>query len=397
MKGNLHDTHKKQETAVLVAIDYKFKPKGQAEEYLDELEFLTETAGAKTLKKFTQKLDHPFSATYIGTGKLEEIKHYVMEHEPSMVIFDDELSPSQIRNLQNELNVKILDRSNLILDIFASRAQSAQAKTQVELAQMQYLLPRLTRMWTHLSKQQGGIGMKGPGETQIETDRRIILDKISLLKKRLDNIDKQNLTRRSNRDGIIRVALVGYTNVGKSTIMNVLSKSDVLAENKLFATLDSTVRKVVLENTPFLLSDTVGFIRKLPHQLIECFKSTLDEVREADLLIHVVDISHPNFMEHVQVVQQTLEDIKSDHKPVIMVFNKIDLYHPQARGLDEETGEELPELGVEENLEHLKKSWMSKENTPVVFISAQKKQNMEELRDKLTKTVQSLYALNAID
>lgn len=397
MKGNLHDTHKKQETAVLVAIDYKFKPKGQAEEYLDELEFLTETAGAKTLKKFTQKLDHPFSATYIGTGKLEEIKHYVIEHEPSMVIFDDELSPSQIRNLQNELNVKILDRSNLILDIFASRAQSAQAKTQVELAQMQYLLPRLTRMWTHLSKQQGGIGMKGPGETQIETDRRIILDKISLLKKRLDNIDKQNLTRRSNRDGIIRVALVGYTNVGKSTIMNVLSKSDVLAENKLFATLDSTVRKVVLENTPFLLSDTVGFIRKLPHQLIECFKSTLDEVREADLLIHVVDISHPNFMEHVQVVQQTLEDIKSDHKPVIMVFNKIDLYHPQARGLDEETGEELPELGVEENLEHLKKSWMSKENTPVVFISAQKKQNMEELRDKLTKTVQSLYALNAID
>jgi len=342
LKGKIHDTHKKQETAVLVAIDYKFKPKGQADEYLDELEFLTETAGAKTLKKFTQKLDHPFSATYVGTGKLEEIKLYVQEHEPSMVIFDDELSPSQIRNLENTLNVKILDRSNLILDIFASRAQSAQAKTQVELAQMQYLLPRLTRMWTHLSKQQGGIGMKGPGETQIETDRRIILDKISLLKKRLENIDKQNLTRRSNRGGIVRVALVGYTNVGKSTIMNVLSKSDVLAENKLFATLDSTVRKVVLENTPFLLSDTVGFIRKLPHQLIECFKSTLDEVREADLLIHVVDISHPNFMEHIQVVNQTLEDIKSDHKPVIMVFNKIDMYHPQARGLDEETGEEIP-------------------------------------------------------
>ncbi len=396
MKGKIHDTHKKQETAVLVAIDYKFKPKGQADEYLDELEFLTETAGAKTLKKFTQKLDHPFSATYVGTGKLEEIKLYVQEHEPSMVIFDDELSPSQIRNLENTLNVKILDRSNLILDIFASRAQSAQAKTQVELAQMQYLLPRLTRMWTHLSKQQGGIGMKGPGETQIETDRRIILDKISLLKKRLENIDKQNLTRRSNRGGIVRVALVGYTNVGKSTIMNVLSKSDVLAENKLFATLDSTVRKVVLENTPFLLSDTVGFIRKLPHQLIECFKSTLDEVREADLLIHVVDISHPNFMEHIQVVNQTLEDIKSDHKPVIMVFNKIDMYHPQARGLDEETGEELPELSMEENLDHLKKSWMSKENTPVVFISAQKKQNIEELRDKLTKTVASLYELNAL-
>jgi len=396
LKGKIHDTHKKQETAVLVAIDYKFKPKGQADEYLDELEFLTETAGAKTLKKFTQKLDHPFSATYVGTGKLEEIKLYVQEHEPSMVIFDDELSPSQIRNLENTLNVKILDRSNLILDIFASRAQSAQAKTQVELAQMQYLLPRLTRMWTHLSKQQGGIGMKGPGETQIETDRRIILDKISLLKKRLENIDKQNLTRRSNRGGIVRVALVGYTNVGKSTIMNVLSKSDVLAENKLFATLDSTVRKVVLENTPFLLSDTVGFIRKLPHQLIECFKSTLDEVREADLLIHVVDISHPNFMEHIQVVNQTLEDIKSDHKPVIMVFNKIDMYHPQARGLDEETGEELPELSMEENLDHLKKSWMSKENTPVVFISAQKKQNIEELRDKLTKTVASLYELNAL-
>lgn len=397
MKGKLHDTHKKQETAVLVAIDYKFKPKGQADEYLDELAFLTETAGAITLKKFTQKLDHPFSATYVGTGKLEEIKLYVQEHEPNMVIFDDELSPSQIRNLENALNVKILDRSNLILDIFASRAQSAQAKTQVELAQMQYLLPRLTRMWTHLSKQQGGIGMKGPGETQIETDRRIILEKVSLLKKRLENIDKQNLTRRSNRDGIIRVTIVGYTNVGKSTIMNVLSKSDVLAENKLFATLDSTVRKVVLENTPFLLTDTVGFIRKLPHQLIECFKSTLDEVREADLLVHVVDISHPNFMEHIHVVQQTLEDIKSDHKPVIMVFNKIDLYHPQARGLDEETGEELPELSMEENLEHLKKSWMSKENTPVVFISAQKKQNMEELRDKLTKTVASLYQLNAID
>jgi len=397
LKGKLHDTHKKQETAVLVAIDYKFKPKGQADEYLDELAFLTETAGAITLKKFTQKLDHPFSATYVGTGKLEEIKLYVQEHEPNMVIFDDELSPSQIRNLENALNVKILDRSNLILDIFASRAQSAQAKTQVELAQMQYLLPRLTRMWTHLSKQQGGIGMKGPGETQIETDRRIILEKVSLLKKRLENIDKQNLTRRSNRDGIIRVTIVGYTNVGKSTIMNVLSKSDVLAENKLFATLDSTVRKVVLENTPFLLTDTVGFIRKLPHQLIECFKSTLDEVREADLLVHVVDISHPNFMEHIHVVQQTLEDIKSDHKPVIMVFNKIDLYHPQARGLDEETGEELPELSMEENLEHLKKSWMSKENTPVVFISAQKKQNMEELRDKLTKTVASLYQLNAID
>lgn len=397
LKGKLYDTHKEQETAVLVGIDYKFGPKGQIDEHLDELEFLAETAGAKTLRKFTQKLDHPHSRTYVGEGKLEEIHFYVEEHEPNMVIFDDELSPSQIRNLEKALQVKILDRSNLILDIFASRAQSAQAKTQVELAQMQYLLPRLTRMWTHLSKQQGGIGMKGPGETQIETDRRIILDKISLLKKRLDNIDKQNLTRRSNRDDKVRVALVGYTNVGKSTIMNLLSKSDVLAENKLFATLDSTVRKVVLENIPFLLSDTVGFIRKLPHQLIECFKSTLDEVREADLLLHVVDISHPNFMDHIRVVQETLKDIKSDHKPVIMVFNKIDLYHPQARGIDEIFEEELPEMSVEENLEHLKKSWMSRENTPVVFISAQKKQNIEELREKITRTVASIYELNALD
>ena len=397
MKGKLHDTHKLQETAVLVGIDYKSKPKEQVQEYLDELAFLTETAGAKTLRKFTQKLDHPHSRTFVGEGKLEEIRLYVDEHKASMVIFDDELSPSQQRNLEIALNVKILDRNNLILDIFATRAQTAQAKTQVELAQLQYLLPRLTRMWTHLSKQQGGIGMKGPGETQIETDRRIILDKISLLKKRLADIDKQSLTRRSNRDGIVRVALVGYTNVGKSTIMNLLSKSDVLAENKLFATLDSTVRKVVLDNTPFLLSDTVGFIRKLPHQLIECFKSTLDEVREADLLLHVVDISHPNFMDQIEVVKETLKDIKVDHKPVIMVFNKIDLYHPQARGLDEISGEELPELSVEENLDHLKKSWMSRENSPVVFISAHKKQNIEELREKISRTVASLYEINALE
>lgn len=395
MKGKLHDTHKLQETAVLVGIDYKSKPKEHVHEYLDELAFLTETAGAKTLKKFTQKLDHPHSRTYVGEGKLEEIRLYVEEHKANMVIFDDELSPSQLRNLETELNVKILDRNNLILDIFATRAQTAQAKTQVELAQLQYLLPRLTRMWTHLSKQQGGIGMKGPGETQIETDRRIILDKISLLKKRLAEIDRQNLTRRSNRDGKVRVALVGYTNVGKSTIMNLLSKSEVLAENKLFATLDSTVRKVVFDNTPFLLSDTVGFIRKLPHQLIECFKSTLDEVREADLLLHVVDISHPSFMEHIQVVKETLEDIKTDHKPVIMVFNKIDLYKPEANDLMEE--ENLPELSAEENLDHLKKSWMSKENTPVVFISAHKKQNIEELREKISRTVASLYEMNALE
>lgn len=397
MKGKLHDTHKKQETAVLVGIDYKSAPKGQAEEYLDELAFLAETAGAKTLKKFTQKLNHPHSRTFVGEGKLEEIALYVKEHEPSMVIFDDELSPSQIRNLEKELNVKILDRSNLILDIFASRAQTAQAKTQVELAQLQYLLPRLTRMWTHLSKQQGGIGMKGPGETQIETDRRIILDKISLLKQRLKDIDKQNFTRRNNRGDKVRVALVGYTNVGKSTLMNLLSKSDVLAENKLFATLDATVRKVVLDNTPFLLSDTVGFIRKLPHELIECFKSTLDEVREADLLLHVVDVSHPNFEEHIRVVKETLKDIKADHKPVILVFNKIDLYHPaQGNPLDEFTEEAIP-LSDEEHLLHLKKSWMAKENTPVIFVSAFKKLNIDELRDKLVKTVSSLGDLKELE
>lgn len=397
MKGKLHDTHKKQETAVLVGIDYKMAPKGQAEEYLDELAFLAETAGAKTLKKFTQKLNHPHSRTFVGEGKLEEIALYVKEHEPSMVIFDDELSPSQIRNLEKELNVKILDRSNLILDIFASRAQTAQAKTQVELAQLQYLLPRLTRMWTHLSKQQGGIGMKGPGETQIETDRRIILDKISLLKQRLKDIDKQNYTRRNNRGDKVRVALVGYTNVGKSTLMNLLSKSEVLAENKLFATLDATVRKVVLENTPFLLSDTVGFIRKLPHELIECFKSTLDEVREADLLLHVVDVSHPNFEEHIRVVKETLKDIKADHKPVILVFNKIDLYHPAKDNLLAHFSEETPALTDEEHLTHLKKSWMAKENSPVIFVSAHKKQNLDELRDKLVKTVSSLTALKDLE
>ncbi len=395
LKRKLHETTPEQETAFLVAVDYKSAPKGQAEEYLGELEFLAETAGAKTLRKFTQKLDHPHSRTYIGEGKLEEIRLYVEEEKPSMVIFDDELSPSQIRNLEKALDKKILDRSHLILDIFASRAQTAQAKTQVELAQMQYLLPRLTRMWTHLSKQQGGIGMKGPGETQIETDRRIILDKISLLKERLRDIDKQSVTRRSNRDDKIRVALVGYTNVGKSTIMNVLSKSEVLAENKLFATLDSTVRKVVLDNIPFLLSDTVGFIRKLPHQLIECFKSTLDEVREADLLLHVVDISHPRFEEHIRVVKETLKDIKADDKPVIMIFNKIDLYElpDQDAGL---FNEEIV-LSEEESLAQLKKTWMARENSPVIFISAEKKNNIDELREKLTRTVESLYAFKAME
>ncbi len=397
MKGKLYDTRPKQETAVLVGIDYKMQPKNESAEHLEELEFLAETAGALTLRKFTQKLDHPHAKTFVGAGKLEEIRLYAEEHKPDMVIFDDELSPSQSRNLEKTLNCKILDRSNLILDIFASRAKTAQAKTQVELAQMQYLLPRLTRMWTHLSKQQGGIGMKGPGETQIETDRRIILDKISLLKKRLQDIDKQSLTRRSNRDDKVRVALVGYTNVGKSTLMNLFSKSDVLAENKLFATLDSTVRKIVWENTPFLLTDTVGFIRKLPHQLVECFKSTLDEVREADLLLHVVDISHPSFNDHIRVVKETLKDIGADHKPVILVFNKIDQYDPKQNLDDAFRSEEEAELEPEANLEHLKSSWMSKENAPVIFVSAHKKQNIDELRQKMLTTIRSIYELHAYE
>lgn len=378
-----------------MGIDYKQSPKGQTEEYLDELAFLAETAGAITLKKFTQRLDKPHSRTFIGEGKLEEIKLYCEEHKPDMVIFDDELSPAQCRNIEKELNLKVLDRSNLILDIFASRARTAQAKTQVELAQMQYLLPRLTRMWTHLSKQQGGIGMKGPGESQIETDRRLILDKIALLKRKLQDIDKQNLTRRSNRDDKVRVALVGYTNVGKSTLMNLLSKAEVLAENKLFATLDSTVRKVVLDEVPFLLSDTVGFIRKLPHQLIECFKSTLDEVREADLLLHVVDISHPNFEEHINVVKETLKDLKVGHKPSIMVFNKMDAYHFQTADADDPEKPEV--LSETEQLERLKKSWMAKENTPVIFISATTKANIDELRTKILQTVKSIYAIHSLE
>lgn len=395
MRAKFYDTRPKQETAVLVGIDYKQSPKGQTEEYLDELAFLAETAGAITLKKFTQRLDKPHSRTFIGEGKLEEIKLYCEEHKPDMVIFDDELSPAQCRNIEKELNLKVLDRSNLILDIFASRARTAQAKTQVELAQMQYLLPRLTRMWTHLSKQQGGIGMKGPGESQIETDRRLILDKIALLKRKLQDIDKQNLTRRSNRDDKVRVALVGYTNVGKSTLMNLLSKAEVLAENKLFATLDSTVRKVVLDEVPFLLSDTVGFIRKLPHQLIECFKSTLDEVREADLLLHVVDISHPNFEEHINVVKETLKDLKVGHKPSIMVFNKMDAYHFQTADADDPEKPEV--LSETEQLERLKKSWMAKENTPVIFISATTKANIDELRTKILQTVKSIYAIHSLE
>ncbi|RZJ63145.1 MAG: GTPase HflX, partial [Flavobacterium sp.] len=334
-KQKFYDTAIKQERAVLVGVVTPGEKEEQTKEYLDELAFLVDTAGGKVEKVFTQKMLKPERATFVGTGKLEEIKAYVKSEEIDTVVFDDELSPSQLRNIDRELGVKVLDRSNLILDIFASRAQTAQAKTQVELAQLQYVLPRLTGMWTHLERQKGGIGMRGPGETQIESDRRIILNKISLLKERLRNIDRQNETQRKNRGQLIRVALVGYTNVGKSTIMNMLSKSEVFAENKLFATLDTTVRKVVIENLPFLLSDTVGFIRKLPHHLVECFKSTLDEVREADLLIHVVDVSHPNFEDQINTVNETLKDIGAIDKDMILVFNKIDAYvSPEVEGDD---------------------------------------------------------------
>ena len=355
----------------------------QTKEYLDELAFLVETAGGLVEKNFTQKMLKPERATFVGTGKLEEIKAYVKSEEIDTVVFDDELSPSQLRNIDRELGVKVLDRSNLILDIFASRAQTAQAKTQVELAQLQYVLPRLTGMWTHLERQKGGIGMRGPGETQIESDRRIILNKISLLKERLRNIDKQNETQRKNRGELIRVALVGYTNVGKSTIMNMLSKSEVFAENKLFATLDTTVRKVVIENLPFLLSDTVGFIRKLPHHLVECFKSTLDEVREADLLIHVVDVSHPNFEDQIHIVNETLKDIGAIDKDMILVFNKIDAYvSPEVE--DEDGDGKL-------TIEDFKKSWMSHGKVPVLFISATEKENIEEFKTLLYDKVKAAH------
>ncbi|RYG00589.1 MAG: GTPase HflX, partial [Chitinophagaceae bacterium] len=344
-----------------------------------------DTAGGKVEKFFTQKMLKPDRATFVGTGKLEEIKAYVKAEEIDIVVFDDELSPSQLRNIERELQVKILDRSNLILDIFAGRAQTAQAKTQVELAQLQYLLPRLTRMWTHLERQKGGIGMRGPGESQIESDRRMILEKITLLKERLKLIDRQNETQRKNRGALIRVALVGYTNVGKSTIMNMLSKSDVFAENKLFATLDTTVRKVVIENLPFLLSDTVGFIRKLPHHLVECFKSTLDEVREADILVHVVDVSHPNFEDQIHTVNETLNDLGARDKDTIMIFNKIDAYvTPET---DEYNEEEIAPL----TLADFKKSWMAHHNAPAIFISATQKENVEEFKELLYDKVKNIH------
>lgn len=374
---------KQEERVVLVSVCRQGQSDAQTIEYLDELEFLALTAGAVSIRRFTQKLEYPDPRTYVGKGKLEEITTFVKGQAIGIVIFDDELTPSQLRNVEKIVGCKVLDRTTLILDIFASRARTAQARTQVELAQYQYLLPRLTRMWTHLEKQRGGIGMRGPGETEIETDRRVIRDKLSKLKEKLREIDKQNLTRRKSRDNIVRVALVGYTNVGKSTLMNLLSKSDVFAENKLFATLDTTVRKVVYGNTPFLLSDTVGFIRKLPHNLVESFKSTLDEVREADILLHVVDISHPNFEAQIDVVNQTLADIGAADKQVLMVFNKIDAYQYVQKDSDDLT----PATKENVSLEELKNSWLSKGHQSSVFISAAKGLNIAELREKLTAMV----------
>ena len=376
------------EKAVFVGVIKQGDEERQVMEYLDELEFLAETAGAIGVKKFIQKVDRPDSRRYIRSGKLQEIKEYIEENEIEVVIFDDELSPTQLRNIERELNIRILDRTNLILDIFAQRAKTAYAKMQVELAQYQYLLPRLTRMWTHLERQKGGIGMRGPGETQIETDRRIIQDKIAKLKEQLKKVDKQMASQRGNRGSLVRISLVGYTNVGKSTLMNLLAKSDVFAENKLFATLDTTVRKVVIENVPFLLSDTVGFIRKLPHQLVEAFKSTLDEVREADILMHVVDISHPNFEEHIRVVEETLKDIKAIDKPIFVVFNKIDAYRYEE--YDEFSLE--PKQQINYTLEEFKNSWIAKENTPCIFISAKDKVGIDKLRGDLYKMVAEIHA-----
>ncbi len=377
------------EKSIIVGIVTQNQSEDKLNEYLDELEFLTFTAGGTVVKRFSQKMDKPNPKTFVGTGKLEEIKYYIKDNDITTVIFDDELTPSQSKNITKELDCKVLDRTNLILDIFAQRAETSYARTQVELAQCQYLLPRLTGMWTHLERQKGGIGMRGPGETEIETDRRIVRDRISLLKDKIKVIDKQMATQRSNRGAMVRVALVGYTNVGKSTLMNAVGKSDVFVENKLFATLDTTVRKTVIKNLPFLLSDTVGFIRKLPTQLVESFKSTLDEVREADLLLHVVDISHPDFEDHIASVNQILQDIKSADKPTIMVFNKIDAY--KSEHFDEN------DLSVEKTTKHYtledwKRTWMSKlgdKNT--LFISATEKANFEEFREKVYEAVREIH------
>lgn len=376
------------EKAVLIGIITQHQDEKQSEEFLDELEFLTSTAGGITVKRFVQKLEKPNPKTFLGTGKLEEVKAYIETHNIGTAIFDDELTPAQIRNIENYLDCKILDRTNLILDIFASRAQTSSAKAQVELAQYQYLLPRLTRMWTHLDKQKGGIGMRGPGETEIETDRRIIRDKITLLKKKLVTIDKQMAVQRKNRGRMVRVSLVGYTNVGKSTLMNVISKSDVFAENKLFATLDTTVRKVVIKNIPFLMTDTVGFIRKLPTQLVESFKSTLDEVRESDLLLHVVDICHPNFEDHIASVNKILDEIGSANKPVVMVFNKIDAYTYETIAEDDMITEKSK---IHYTLDDWKKTWINDLGKESLFISALNKDNLENFKEKVYEEVKKIH------
>ena len=383
----------KVETAIIVGLITPYQPERKTKEYLDELEFLADTAGARVIKRFTQKVNGPSSVTYVGTGKLEEIKAFIEseedeEREVGMVIFDDELSAKQIRNIEKELQVKILDRTSLILDIFAMRAQTATAKTQVELVQYKYMLPRLTRLWTHLERQRGGsVGLRGPGETQLEMDQRIIRNRMSLLKERLKEIDTQKSTQRKNRGRLIRVALVGYTNVGKSTLMNLLSKSEVFAENKLFATLDTTVRKVIIENLPFLLSDTVGFIRKLPTDLVDSFKSTLDEVREADMLIHLVDISHPDFEEQIRVVEKTLGDLDSNTKPTMIVFNKIDAYTWTPKDEDDLT----PRTKENISLDELMKTWMAKLGEDCFFISAKNKINLDEFKQLLYKKVRELH------
>ena len=391
----------KAETAILVGLITKDQDEEKTTEYLDELEFLADTAGAVTVKRFTQKVNGPNTVTYVGKGKLEEIKQYIEDEEDNdreigMVIFDDELSAKQMRNIENELKVKILDRTSLILDIFAMRAQTANAKTQVELAQYRYMLPRLQRLWTHLERQGGGsgsgggkgsVGLRGPGETQLEMDRRILLQRITLLKQRLLEIDKQKTTQRKNRGRMVRVALVGYTNVGKSTIMNLLAKSEVFAENKLFATLDTTVRKVVIDNLPFLLADTVGFIRKLPTDLVDSFKSTLDEVREADLLVHVVDISHPDFEEQIEVVNQTLKDLDSADKPMVLVFNKIDNYH----WVEKEADDLTPMTRENITLDELRRTWMAKMSDNCLFISARERENIDHFRDVLYRKIRELH------
>jgi GTPase len=381
------DNNIQPENAVLIGLITGKQDEARVRETMNELAFLVETAGGVPCKRFVQKLDKPDSRTFIGSGKLNEVKQYITAENIGTVVFDDELGSSQLRNIERELECKVLDRTNLILDIFAKRARTATARTQVELAQYEYLLPRLSRMWTHLEKQRGGIGMRGPGEKEIETDRRIIRDRITLLKKQLEIIDKQKITQRSGREKMVRVALIGYTNVGKSTIMNMLSKSEVFAENKLFATLDTTVRKVVIDNLPFLLTDTVGFIRKLPHGLVESFKSTLDEVREADLLLHIVDISHPDFEEQIAVVNQTLLEIKASDKPTMMIFNKIDAYshvEKEESDLSESGKENIP-------LADLKKTWIAKANAPAVFISAKNKYNIEELKQELYDQAYSIH------